>query len=61
VWSWQIKIKHAEETLQLFNILGGWAKFNFGGVSGRGGLPLLLKSCGQEFPKKALQRHIFQD
>jgi hypothetical protein len=34
-----VKIHHAEETLQLFDILRGWEKFNFGGVSGRGGSP----------------------
>jgi hypothetical protein len=32
-----VKVYHAEEALQLFDILRGWAKFNFGGVIDRRG------------------------
>ncbi len=32
-----VKVYHAEKTLQLFDILRGWAKFDFGGVIGRKG------------------------
>jgi hypothetical protein len=34
-----VKVYHAEEALQLFDILRGWAEFNFGGVIGRRGAP----------------------
>jgi hypothetical protein len=55
-----VKIHHAEKTLQLFDVLRWWAKFNFGGVCAWG-LPLPPKSRGQEFPEKAQQKRIFQD
>jgi hypothetical protein len=54
-----VKIHQAEKTLQLFDVLRGWAKFNFGSVTGYGGLLLPPKSCGQEFPKRALPKKHF--
>jgi hypothetical protein len=32
-----VKVYHAKKTLQLFEILRGWAIFYFGSVIGRGG------------------------
>jgi hypothetical protein len=39
-----VKIHHAEKTLQLFDVLRGWAKFYFGGMIGRGGRPCRRKN-----------------
>jgi hypothetical protein len=33
-----VKIHHAEKTLELFEVLRGWAKFNFGKLGSRGGV-----------------------
>jgi hypothetical protein len=51
-----VKIYHAEETLQLFDILRGCPKFNFGGVSGHGGRP-----CRRNFVAKNFQRRNFEN
>jgi hypothetical protein len=35
-----VKVYHAEKTLQLLDILKGWAIFDFGSVIGRGAAPV---------------------
>jgi hypothetical protein len=42
-----VKVYHADKTLQLLDVLGGGARFDYGGVSGRWGLILSPKSCDQ--------------
>jgi hypothetical protein len=46
-----VKIYHAEKTLQLFDVLRGWAEFDFGRVTGCGGC-----SCCRNHVAKNLQR-----
>ncbi len=47
-----VKIHHAKETLQLFNILRGWAKFNLGGVSSHGGCPCRRNLVAKNFQRR---------
>ncbi len=42
-----VKVYHTKKTLQLFDILRGWAVFDFGGVIGRGG-----QSCCRDHVSK---------
>ncbi len=42
-----VKVNHDKKTLQLFDVLRGWAVFNFGGMIGRGG-----RSCRQDLVSK---------
>jgi hypothetical protein len=46
-----VKIYYAKKMLQLFDILRGWAKFDFGGMIGRGG-----RSCRRNRVAKDFQR-----
>ncbi len=56
-----VNIYHAEETLQLFDILRGWAKFNFNGVSGRGGCPCRRNLAAKNFQRRHCKNTIFKD
>jgi hypothetical protein len=47
----EVKIYHAEKMLQLFDVLSGWAKLNFGGMIDHGG-----GSCRRNCVAKNSQR-----
>jgi hypothetical protein len=60
---WQktvVKIHRAEETLQLFDILRGWAKFNFGSVGGRGGRPCRRNLVAKNFQRTHCKNAFFK-
>jgi hypothetical protein len=47
-----VKIHHAEKTLQLFDVLRGWAKLNFGGVTGCGSRPCCRNHVAKNFQRR---------
>jgi hypothetical protein len=55
-----VKIHHAEKTLQLFDVLRGWAKFDLGGVTCRGGRPCCEIVWQRTFKKVTATTHFFK-
>ncbi len=59
---WQkaaVKVYHAKKTLQLLDILRGWAIFNFGGVIGRGGRSCRRNCVAKNFKRRGCKNTIF--
>ncbi len=55
-----VKDYHAEETLQLFYILKGWAIFYFGGVIGRGGRSCRRNGVSKNFKRRCCENTFFK-
>ncbi len=59
-WKTAAKIHHAEKTLQLFDVLRGWAEFNFGGVISRGGRPCHRNRVAKNFQRRCCKVTCFK-
>ncbi len=55
-----VKIHHAEKTLQLFDVLRGWAKLNFGSVIGRGGRRCCRNRVAKNFQRGHCKNTFFK-
>jgi hypothetical protein len=55
-----VKIYHAEETLQLLDILRGQAKFNLGGVGSHGTFPCYRNLVAKNFQRRHFKNSFFK-
>jgi hypothetical protein len=60
---WQeavVKVYHAEKTLQLLDVLRGWAILDFAGVIGRGGRSCRRNRVAKNFEGRGCKNTLFQ-
>jgi hypothetical protein len=55
-----VKVYHAEKTLQLVDILRGWAIFGFGGVISRWGCSRRRNPVSKNFKGECCKKTFFQ-
>jgi hypothetical protein len=56
----EVKIHHAEKTVLLFDVLRGWAEFDFGDVMGQGGRPCRQNCAAKDFQRRGCKNAFFK-